>query len=171
MRVIIRHWWSLVFWFGMALFVGASGGFYGRDVIEQSAPLPTPYTFDLDVYQTGHRADGYHLVGIVNKLACEREPVPSGYRIEVITPYGQSDASWHSFVGNDPNESRPSGSSSVLHHVIDLPDVFEVARVYTLHACPSRSASDPRYVRTLMHTIPGNIVEQSVTSASQGAEK
>lgn len=163
-----KHSWGLFTLLGILFLLGGATGFWGKQVI---APNPIPYTFDLDAGQTGWRDDGYHLAGVVHKRECERLPAPAGFAVEVtaagnLEPYR---AEWRSVIGRPIDESRPEGSAS-LHILIDLPPAFSVARVWTAHACPAMNEGTVVMVRTLLHEIAGNVIEQRVLSSEEIAK-
>lgn len=163
-----RHSWGLFTLLGILFLLGGATGFWGKQVI---SPNPIPYTFDLDTAQTGWREDGYHLAGIVHKRECERLPAPAGFAVEVSVA-GSAEphrAEWRSVIGRPSDESRPAGSAP-MHILIDLPAAFSVARVWTAHACPAINEGTVVMVRTLLHEIEGNVIEQRVLSSEEIAK-
>lgn len=170
--MVARHTYKIFLIGGLLFLSGALTGWIGGGSLPPAPPVP--YTFDLDEGRSGFRQDGYHLAGVVNKLEdCRRLEQPAGFVVRVSgSAAGEAyNAEWRSVLGRSRDESRPVGSDD-MHIVIDLPEAFVRAEVWTAHACPSPEIAEVTgasitYVRTLLHDIPGNVVSQRALSSAE----
>ena len=164
-KIIKRHSYGLMFLLGLLFALGMASGWLGKAALDVD---PIPYTFEIDELETGWRDDGYHFAGVVHKRECERLPAPAGFAIEVTPAVGAEPyrATWRSVLGRPNDESRPAGSAP-MHILIDLPSNFAFARIWTAHACPAVGEGSVVMVRTLLHEILGNVIEQRVLSPSE----